>query len=278
MTCDCTYTDLALERNNVNTTVFRRYGFEVSVTDADIAPIYTLGVSGLKIYPERKKSLAVKLISETISKVIPEGFTDSIEPVTVVCLGNGAVTADSLGPLCANKIIATRLIRMFNPSLFKTLGGREISVLSPGVAGQTGISAAEITKACVSFLKPGLVIVIDSLRAYRTERLSSVIQIASKGIIPGSGTDSSQKGISEQLLGVPVISIGVPTVVSSFSLVAETLRSAGFEKFGAEMKRQLDESRPFLVSSSNCADAVSNHSSYISQAINSLFLGIRGIP
>ena len=277
MTDDYTYTDLALEKKEARTTVTHRYGFEVAETDVSGEISYTLGISGLKIYSERKKALAIKLISEILTSFFPDGFISSVAPVTVVCLGNAAVTADSLGPACAKRIISTRLLRDYNPGLFEKLGGREIAVISPGVAGESGISAAEMTKACMKFLSPGLVILIDSLRAFGTDRLSSVVQIKSGGLVPGSGTAFRQPEISREQLGVPVISIGVPTVASSHALVCDALFKAGITEIPPKLLKQSASAVPFLVSSSSCADAITNHAFYIASAINRIFLGINGI-
>lgn len=145
-------------------------------------------------------------------------FLPSNGIVLVVGLGNRSITPDALGPMVAERIIATRHL---GASLAAQLGLsslRKTAVLSPGVMGQTGIETGEIIHAVVSFLKPSAVIAVDALAAQDYERLGRTIQISDSGISPGSGVQNSRKELSETTLGVPVLSVGVPTVIDGASL------------------------------------------------------------
>lgn len=135
--------------------------------------------------------------------------------VLVAGLGNVHITPDALGPKTADGIIATRHISK-NASLITGFDGLEsVAVLAPGVLGQTGIEAAELIKAAANETRPDAVIVIDALAGRGVERLGRTLQITNAGICPGSGVGNSRKEISRRTLGVPVIAIGVPTVVDA---------------------------------------------------------------
>lgn len=139
--------------------------------------------------------------------------------ILTVGLGNESITPDALGPGCCSLILATRHI---SGELAKSVGLgnlRPSAVLSPGVLGQTGIETAEIIKGLVGFIHPAAVIVIDALAARRLSRLGCTVQMADSGIVPGSGVGNARNEINIGNLGVPVISVGIPTVVDALTLV-----------------------------------------------------------
>jgi len=142
--------------------------------------------------------------------------------VLVVGLGNWNVTPDALGPKVVSKILVTRHL---SGNLPKELEGnvRPVGAISAGVMGLTGIETAEIIKGVTDRIKPDLVIAIDALAARRTNRVNSTIQISDTGINPGAGVGNKRMELSEQALGVPVIAIGVPTVVDAATLVNDTM-------------------------------------------------------
>ena len=142
--------------------------------------------------------------------------------ILVVGLGNWNVTPDALGPKVTAKILVTRHLSGHLP---KELEGhvRPVSAISPGVMGLTGIETGEIIKGVADRIKPDLVIAIDALAARRTNRVNSTIQISDTGINPGAGVGNKRMELSEKVLGVPVIAIGVPTVVDAATLVNDTM-------------------------------------------------------
>ncbi|MDR2650668.1 MAG: GPR endopeptidase [Clostridiales bacterium] len=142
--------------------------------------------------------------------------------VLVVGLGNWNVTPDALGPKAAAKILVTRHL---SGNLPKALEGhvRPVSAISPGVMGLTGIETGEIIKGVAEKINPDLIIAIDALAARRTNRVNSTIQISDTGINPGAGVGNKRMVLSEEALGVPVIAIGVPTVVDAATLVNDTM-------------------------------------------------------
>ena len=140
--------------------------------------------------------------------------------ILVVGLGNESVTPDALGPKTINEIEVTRHFINYMPQYVKE-GTRMVSAISPGVLGTTGIETVEILKGVVQNINPKLVIVIDALASRSIERISSTIQISDTGIVPGAGVGNTRKEISQETLGVPVIAIGIPTVVELATLVSE---------------------------------------------------------
>lgn len=142
----------------------------------------------------------------------------SPERILVVGLGNRELTPDAIGPAAADEVDATMHISHEDPELFETLGCSEICVICPNVTSNSGINSADIVKSVAEAVKPTVVFAIDSLASRSEERLGNTIQISNTGIIPGTGVGHRGAVIDEELLGVPVIAIGIPTVISTRAL------------------------------------------------------------
>lgn len=156
-------------------------------------------------------------LSELIDELIRDKISSS-SPVLIAGLGNITVTADAIGPKSLEHIIVTRHIKTASPTLFAQLGLFDIAALSPGVLSQTGVETAEIIKSLVDKISPCALIAIDSLASKNLDRLASTIQLSDTGISPGSGMGNRRSTLNEESVGVPVISIGVPTVVDANAL------------------------------------------------------------
>ncbi len=143
--------------------------------------------------------------------------------VLVAGLGNEEITPDSLGPRVVKKLLVTRHIKTMDSELFNSAGFGCVAAISPGVLGQTGIESAEIIKSVCLAVKPRCVIVIDSLASRRLNRLATTVQISDEGISPGSGVSNKRVELSADLLGAPVISVGIPTVVDAATLAYDLL-------------------------------------------------------
>ena len=161
----------------------------------------------------------VSVIANEISALVPEGNGC----VFVAGLGNEEITPDSIGPLTVKKLLVTRHVESMDPTLYKTAGFGCVSALSAGVLGQTGIESAEIIKSICQSIKPKCVIAVDSLASRRLARLATTVQISDAGISPGSGVYNRRTELNSELLGVPVISIGVPMVVDAATLAHDLL-------------------------------------------------------
>lgn len=138
----------------------------------------------------------------------------------IIGLGNDKSTPDSLGPLTVNNIIVTNHIFLLNEL---SDDYKRLSAINPGVMGQTGIETSDIIESIVKKINPDYLIVIDSLASRSIERLNKTIQITDTGIHPGSGIGNKRKEISSNTLGIPVIAIGVPTVVDAAVIVSNTI-------------------------------------------------------
>ena len=137
------------------------------------------------------------------------------EKILVVGLGNTEITSDSVGPITAKKILATRHITGQFAETIGLKNLKSVAVISPNVLGKTGIEVSELVLGAVNTVKPDAVIVIDALCSKSLNRLFSCIQLTDSGISPGSGVKNSRKELSKNTLGVPVVAIGVPTVVEA---------------------------------------------------------------
>ncbi|MBO4432138.1 MAG: GPR endopeptidase [Clostridia bacterium] len=139
----------------------------------------------------------------------------------IVGLGNADITPDALGPLCAGAVIATRHISDELKHTFGLDGLNTVSCIVPGVLGKTGIEAVDIIKATAEETKPDIILAIDALAARAPENLCRTIQMTDSGIAPGSGVKNERKELSRDTLGVPVIAIGVPTVIDANSIIPD---------------------------------------------------------
>lgn len=140
----------------------------------------------------------------------------------VVGLGNWNITPDSLGPKVVSKLMITRHLKQLIPDKIDERI-RPVCAISPGVLGLTGIETSEIISGIVNKIKPNVIICIDSLASRKVDRVNSTIQISNTGISPGSGVQNRRMELSEKTLGVPVIAVGVPTVVDAATIANDTI-------------------------------------------------------
>lgn len=167
-------------------------------------------------------------ISIEISKILKELIPKEKEEyrVLVVGLGNRLVTPDALGPEVADHLVVTRhIVKEYGKYAMGSEKAHMVSAIVPGVMGQTGMETLEIVKGIVEETKPDFAIAIDALAARNTKRLNRTIQIADTGINPGSGVGNHRNGLTEETLGIPVIAIGVPTVVDAATIVNDTMEN-----------------------------------------------------
>ena len=168
-------------------------------------------------------------LTEAIRNLLPKTY----EKILVAGLGNESITPDALGPLCARGIFSTRHIKgeIIEDLGFKNL--KAVSSISTGVLGQTGIETAEYITGIVNLINPDVVIIVDALASRRLSRLGKTVQLTDTGITPGSGVGNFRKTIDSTTLGVPVISIGVPTVVDGNTIVSDLTGSKNNGKINA---------------------------------------------
>jgi len=181
----------------------------------------TIDIKKLKIAQEEELQKAAETLTNELKQIIGNHIDQQGE-ILVVGLGNIYVTPDALGPKVINEIEVTRHIINYLPQYVEE-GTRMVSAISPGVLGTTGIETVEILKGIVENTKPKLVIVIDALASRSIERISSTVQLSDTGIVPGAGVGNTRSEISQKTLGIPVVAIGIPTVVETAVLVNDCL-------------------------------------------------------
>ena len=159
---------------------------------------------------------ACGVLSQELRRQLGLGANDS---VLVACLGNRDITPDAVGPLTAEKVLATRHLKENMPEAFAAF--RPVSVFCTGVLGTTGVESARLTAAVTDSVRPDRVIAVDALSARETGRLCQAVQISSAGVVPGSGVGNAREALNRETLGVPVTAVGVPTVVDARTLCAD---------------------------------------------------------
>ena len=216
---------------------------------------------------------------EKVSVILKEVLLDMVDNIVrvedkhilVVGLGNNQITADSLGPLVCSGVLATNHLFEVEKELVKKGTGR-VSLISPGVMGQTGVETSDIVKALSKEIKPDLVIVVDALCSRSIDRINRVIQVSNTGITPGSGVGNRRKSINKSTIHIPVISIGVATVVDVNSILMETLNK--IEKKGSllidprDRNKIIKENENMIVTPKEIDSDISSLSSIIANSIN----------
>ncbi|MCK0471612.1 GPR endopeptidase [Halalkalibacter sp. APA_J-10(15)] len=188
-------------------------------------------------------------IQEKMERVFANQFSSFMKEIGVgpndtcliVGLGNWNVTPDALGPIAVENLLVTRHLYELAPEQVED-GFRPVSAISPGVMGVTGIETSDVIFGVIEKTKPDFVIAIDALASRSITRVNSTIQISDTGIHPGSGVGNKRKEISKDILGIPVIAIGIPTVVDAVSITSDTIDYV-LKHFGREIREGNQPSR-----------------------------------
>jgi len=184
-----------------------------------VGTYHTLDLTAVSRREEGAFPRAVRALAGLLAPLLPEEGE-----VLVVGLGNRAITPDAVGPKAADNTLVTRHLRQLAPEHFGSF--RSVAALAAGVLGSTGIESGEIVRAVAEKTAPRAIIAIDALCARRVERLCATVQLSDTGIAPGSGVGNHRFALNEETLGVPVIALGVPTVVEAATLAADLLEEA----------------------------------------------------
>ncbi len=180
------------------------------------------------------------------AKVIGSFIPENAQSCLVAGLGNSAIVADAVGPFTASNVIVTHHIKQTDPLLFEQLKLRDTMCVCPGVLGSTGLEGADIVASVVKNAKPDFVIAIDALASRKLSRLATTVQVCDTGISPGSGINNTRKALSLENLGVPVIAIGIPTVVEASTLAYDLLCSAQTDDESEDENPQLEKIKQTL--------------------------------
>ncbi len=225
---------------------------------------------------EEERLLLAHLLSEELRRMAEEltgKLPDADFEVFVAGLGNAELTADAIGPKTVRMLTATRHLREHEQFLYRIIGCSALSALAPGVLGQTGIETLELLKGAVSHVKPDLIVVVDALAARSCKRLASTVQLSDTGISPGSGVGNHRMAITRETLGVPVVVLGVPTVVNSATLVYDALQEAGIEEISDPLREVLETGKSFFVSPKESDVITEQVAHLLSDAIGMAFTG-----
>lgn len=224
----------------------------------------TMEVNGILDQKDGIKERAARALAEELKRMIP---FDYYLKVLVVGLGNEKVTPDSLGPHTVDKVKITS--HLF--SMFECDGDWEmanVSGFNPSVTGVTGMETADLIEKVVSLTRPDVTIIIDSLAARNIERMSTTIQICDTGIEPGAGMGNRRKAISKETLGCKVVSIGVPTVIDSKTLIIEAAENISSWSEEETQKYLLNRDFEMIVTSTDIDEIIKDFSEIIANAIN----------
>ncbi|MGV2938158.1 GPR endopeptidase [Mesobacillus sp. LC4] len=204
----------------------------------------TIEVVGIRQQDTELQGKVEKVFANEFAHFIKQAGIKENASCLVVGLGNWNVTPDALGPIVCENLLVTKHLFDLQPEYVED-GYRSVSALSPGVMGLTGIETSDIIFGVVEKTKPDFVIAIDALASRSIERVNSTIQISDTGIHPGSGVGNKRKEISKETLGIPVIAIGVPTVVDAVSITSDTIDFI-LKHFGKEMREGDKPSRSLV--------------------------------
>ena len=194
-------------KNNEGKSINKKDGLYITIEYDDVTDTTSF---------EDVKSVFIKELNKLIKR------NDIKEDATslIIGLGNSNSTPDSLGPMVSSKVLVTRYLYLLNEVSY---GYRNVSSFAPGVMGNTGIESSDLIKCLIDTIKPDFLIVVDALASNSIERLNKTIQMTDTGIAPGSGVGNKRKEISKEIYNIPVIAIGVPTVIEAVTVVADTI-------------------------------------------------------
>lgn len=202
---------------------------------------------------------ACKALSTLLRELLPR---PNDGPVLIAGLGNRMITPDAIGPQTADHVIATRHLIAQSPAIFADW--RPVSALAPGVLGQTGVETGEVICGVLDRVRPAAVIAVDALAAGRLSRLLRTVQLADTGITPGAGVGNARAALNKETLGVPVIAVGVPTVVDGATLAHEIS-----SQLGQPACEALDDlSQPVMITTRDIDREVADISRMIGYAVN----------
>ncbi len=200
----------------------------VEVTDAAAAkalgkPIGTYITLDLRPYWEHAEDAFARAAEAVGAELRSLLGGAAVKTALVVGLGNDAMTPDAVGPQTVSHVLVTR--HLMRDAAFSGLTA--VSVLTPGVLGRTGMEAAELVRGAARAARPDVLVVVDALASRSLSRVCTTVQLADTGIVPGSGVGNRRRALNRASLGIPVIAVGVPTVVDAATLALDILEEAG---------------------------------------------------
>ena len=190
--------------------------------------------------------------------------------VLIAGLGNSKMTPDAIGPEAVSRMTVTNHISHIDPPFFESLDCSRVCAVVPGVLGDTGIESVELIKGAINGAGADVAVVIDALASRSTERLASTVQMSDSGITPGAGVGNRRNEISKRTLGIPVIALGVPTVIDSSTLVFDALGEAA-EGASESTLSLLREQKNFFVAPKESDEITRRAACIIADAVDIAF-------
>lgn len=222
-----------------------------------------------------------KKVGNVLAQKIKELVSKKKQDVSllIVGLGNREVTADALGPQVVDRLYITRhIFKEYGEAAFEQQPARKISSMIPGVMAKTGMESAEMIKGVVNETKPDVIVAVDALASRSTKRLNKTIQITDTGIHPGSGVGNHRNALTEDTLGVPVIAIGVPTVVAASTIVVDAIEKMSketgadtYDHFLEQNTKTLGELQNMFVTGKDVDEVIERLADTLAFALNKAF-------
>ncbi|WP_099158562.1 GPR endopeptidase [Virgibacillus ndiopensis] len=201
----------------------------------------TIYADGVKKQDTTRQESAAKLLGKELEQLLKKNNLSTEATGLIVGLGNWNVTPDALGPMTVEKVLVTsHLFKLQHETVAE--GYRPVAAVTPGVMGVTGIETSDIIFGIVEKFNPDFVIAVDALASRSIERVNETIQLSDSGIHPGSGVGNKRKEISKDTLGIPVVAIGVPTVVDAVTITSDTIDFI-LKHFGREYREKDNPSK-----------------------------------
>lgn len=247
------------------------------VMQKPIGTYITIETGELTVCEDEQREKIADTLAAYLLELAPE-LKSQKKGVLVVGLGNRDITPDALGPWVVGQLPTTRhLHRMFPELLDEKSLGVPVAAVAPGVMGQSGMEAVEVIQGIVHEIQPDVVVVIDALAARSTERLNRTVQLTDSGISPGAGVGNFRSEISKKVLGIPVIAVGVPTVIDASTIVSDRMERA-LQKNGLTapeietfLRMLPEEEDKFFVTPKDVDEAVRRIGDVIAQGIDRAF-------
>lgn len=209
----------------------------------------TVHCDSMYLLAQQKERALCRLLASLLTSTVQQLTGKCIDgefSLLAVGLGNRELTADALGPLTLSHLTATRHLQKYERELYRSIGAASMTLLSPGVMGQTGMETLEVVRGAVDAVRPQLVLLIDALVARDCARLASTVQLSNVGVCPGAGVGNHRSALTAESLGVPVMTLGVPTVVRSSSLVLSALQPKDADEQERLLRKVLKNGEDFF--------------------------------
>ncbi len=273
-------TDLACERRSgARTEEYLQYGCRISRTverhKGEQAAYATVRLGKLLADAGNAQQNCVRAVAELLAQSAAR-LAPGARCVLVACLGNPRITPDSLGPCTARALEVTRHVQLLDPAVFSRFGKGALCAVVPGVLGDTGMEAAELVRGAAREVGAELVVAVDALAACNPEHLGTTVQICDRGLRPGAGVGNRRVPVDAKSVGCPVISLGIPTVIDSGTLICDALLRAGICGVGEDLEKHLAGVGRYLVAPADIDVTVSRGGALLAHAIGACF-GLDGV-